>query len=75
MTVDYAKLTEQFIKQNSSPADLYAATLNARTASSIEDWYATSASFIKACEAVISLTRNIPGLSAIANGASITSNL
>jgi hypothetical protein len=75
MTINYAQLTETFIKQNSSPADLYAATLNARTASSPEDWYATGANFIKACEALILLTRNVPGLSAIANGTSITSNM
>ena len=75
MTANYAQLTEQYIKLNLSPVDLYAATLNARTASSPADWYASSVNFIKACEALITLTRNVPVLSAIANGGSIVGNL
>lgn len=60
MTIDYAKLTEQYFKAAGSPVDLRAATLGATTATSDLDKAAASVNFIKACEAVVSLVRHVP---------------
>lgn len=39
MPVNHPQLTEQYLELNPKPADLYAATLHAQTASSVWDWY------------------------------------
>jgi VCBS repeat-containing protein len=76
MAINYAQLVEQYLKANSSPIDLYAATLGARTASSPLEWQAASINFIKSCEAVVSLVRHVPGLVGVSvTLASLTANL